>query len=78
MTLTYVSYLQSVNFIVIGNTLLVYFTDTLKMIVFWDIVPCSLGVDCHFRGVSCLHHHPVDRGGMLFSNVGLLQDYIAL
>jgi hypothetical protein len=28
----------------------------LKMRAFWDIVPCSLRADWHFRGAYCLHH----------------------
>jgi hypothetical protein len=26
------------------------------MVVFWDVAPCSLGVDRRFRGAYCLHH----------------------
>jgi hypothetical protein len=30
---------------------------TLKLRIFWDVLPCSqLNVDRHFRGVCCLHH----------------------
>jgi hypothetical protein len=34
---------------------------SMKMIVFWDVVPCSLvDIDRRFRGAYCLHHHPDD------------------
>jgi hypothetical protein len=29
---------------------------SMKIRAFWDIAPCSLGVDRHFRGAYCLHH----------------------
>jgi hypothetical protein len=25
-------------------------------IVFWDLLPCKIIVDRHFRGTCCLHH----------------------
>jgi hypothetical protein len=30
--------------------------------VFWDVEPCSLGVDRSFNGEYCLHHRPDDGG----------------
>jgi len=42
---------------------------------FWDITPCSLGVD-GFRGAYCLHHHPDDGGSMHLQN-GILRDHTA-
>jgi hypothetical protein len=33
----------------------------MKMIVFWDVVPCSLvEVYLYFRGVCCLYHQGDD------------------
>jgi hypothetical protein len=30
---------------------------SMKMVVFWDVAPCSLvDTDPHFRGAYCLHH----------------------
>jgi hypothetical protein len=29
---------------------------SMKIRAFWDVVPCSLGVDRRFRGAYCLHH----------------------
>jgi hypothetical protein len=45
----------------------------LKMIVFWDVAPCSLvDIDWRFRGVYCLHHRyrPGDGGSKHLWNVG--------
>jgi hypothetical protein len=33
---------------------------SMKIRDFWDIVPCSLGVDQRFRGAYCLDHHGGD------------------
>jgi len=33
----------------------------MKIRAFWDVAPCSLGVDRRFRGAYCLHHQGVDR-----------------
>jgi hypothetical protein len=32
----------------------------MKTRAFWDIVPCSVGVDRRFRGAYCLHHQGDD------------------
>jgi hypothetical protein len=29
---------------------------SMKIIAFWDIAPCNLGVDRRLRGAYCLHH----------------------
>jgi hypothetical protein len=54
----------------------------MKIGVFWDIAPYSLGVDQHFRGAYCLHHQgdrPGDGVSMHLSNMGVLvQDYTML
>jgi hypothetical protein len=37
---------------------------SMKLRVFWDVVPCSqVDVDRRFRGAYCLHHHCSDGGG---------------
>jgi hypothetical protein len=49
------------------------------MTAFWDVAPCSLGVDRRFRGAYYLHLRLYDRGSTDFWNVDLLQrDYTAL
>jgi hypothetical protein len=36
----------------------------MKMIVIWDVAPCSLvETDRRFRGAYGLHHHRLDDGG---------------
>jgi hypothetical protein len=50
----------------------------LKFRVFWDVTPCSLGVDWLFRGAYCLHHHPDDGGSTHLWSFGPLQDCMAL
>jgi hypothetical protein len=35
----------------------------MKIRAFWDIAPCSLGVDWYFRGTYCLQHDHPDVGG---------------
>jgi hypothetical protein len=39
----------------------------LKMTAFWDIAPCSLGVDWRFRSADCLHH----QGDCLYSKTSV-------
>jgi hypothetical protein len=63
---------------------------SMKIIAFWDIVPCGLvAVDRRFRGAYCLHHQGGDggddnhrpdyEGSTHLRNVGLLQrDYMTL
>jgi hypothetical protein len=36
---------------------------SMKFRVFWDVAPCSLGVDRRLRGAYCLHHQGPDDGG---------------
>jgi hypothetical protein len=48
----------------------------MKFSVFWDVAPCSLGVDRRFRGAYCLHRP--DGGITNLWNLGLLWDYTAL
>jgi hypothetical protein len=37
---------------------------SMKLAVFWSVVPCGLvKVDQHFRGARCRHHHRPDDGG---------------
>jgi hypothetical protein len=39
----------------------IFRASSMKMRVFWDIMPCSLvGVHGHFRGAYCLHHQGDD------------------
>jgi hypothetical protein len=54
--------------------------SSVKMRVFWDIVPCSLGVRRRFRGAYChQHYHRDDAGITHLWSVSLLQrDYTAL
>jgi hypothetical protein len=33
---------------------------SMEMRAFWDIAPCNLGVDRHFRSAYCLHHQGDD------------------
>jgi hypothetical protein len=43
--------------------------ESMKIKVFWDIMPCSLGVDRHFRGAYFLHYRgddPDDGGSTHF------------
>jgi hypothetical protein len=48
----------------------------MKIRAFWDVAPCSLGVDRRFKGAYCIHHHRPDVGGSTDRcNVGLLQRY---
>jgi hypothetical protein len=49
----------------------------IKFKVFWDVAPCSLGVERRFRGAYCLHQgdRPGDGGTTHLLNVGLLQRY---
>jgi hypothetical protein len=44
----------------------------MKIWAFWDIAPCSLRVNQHFRGVYCLHHGLHDGASMHLWNVSLL------
>jgi hypothetical protein len=53
-------------------------TSSMNMRVFWDIAPCSLGVERRFRGAYYLHHKRNDGGSTLLWNVGLFRDYTAL
>jgi hypothetical protein len=48
----------------------------MKIRAFWDVAPCSLGIDLCFGGAYCLHHH-CDHSSHLW-NVSLLWDYTAL
>jgi hypothetical protein len=53
---------------------------SMKIIVFWDVAPCSLiEVYQRFRGTYCIHHHSPDDGGSKhLRNVGkFLPDYTA-
>jgi hypothetical protein len=45
----------------------------IKIRAFWDIAPCSLGVDRRFRGVYCLHHQRDETS--VYSN-GITRCYI--
>jgi hypothetical protein len=51
------SMLLMYNFLQQSNNLLRVLTAaSLKIRAFWDVGPCSILVNRHFRGAYCLHH----------------------